>query len=185
MSNARAQQPTLEAGYSHKLYGKGGLLPAFVSHQRGFGQNVGPVFHYRAKDIRETLDALRGETGDPYEGITLRFVNPANGQPVFTTLDYSAQLVRPGEETRWKRETANIFYIALDGSGVTEVAGQRYEWERNDIIVVPNFLWRRHINTGKSDAVLYAVSDWPLYEKIGQYRVQGRKADGTVEQIVA
>ncbi|HEX4194671.1 MAG TPA: cupin domain-containing protein [Stellaceae bacterium] len=185
MSNARAQQPTLEAGYSQKLYGKGGLLPNFVSHQRGFGHNVGPVFHYRAKDIRETLDALRGETGDPYEGITLRFVNPANGQPVFATLDYSAQLIRPGEETRWKRETANVFYIALDGSGATEIGGQRFEWERNDIIVVPNFLWRRHINTGKSDAVLYAVSDWPLYEKIGQYRVQGRKPDGTVEQIVA
>jgi gentisate 1,2-dioxygenase len=92
--------------------------------------------------------------------------------------------VRPGEETRWKRETANIFYIVLDGSGVTEIAGQRYEWERNDIIVVPNFLWRRHINTGKSDAVLYAVSDWPLLQKIGQYRVQGRKPDGAVEQLV-
>jgi gentisate 1,2-dioxygenase len=185
MSNARAQQPTLEAGYSQKLYGKGGLLPAFVSHQRGFGQNVGPVFQYRAKDINETLNALRGETGDPYEGITLRFVNPANGEPVFTTLDYSAQLIRPGEETRWKRETANVFYIVLEGSGATEIGGQRFDWERNDIIVAPNFVWRRHINTGKSDAVLYAVSDWPLYQKIGQYRVQGRKADGTVEQLVA
>jgi gentisate 1,2-dioxygenase len=185
MSNARAQLPTLEAGYSQKLYGKGGLLPAFVSHQRGFGQNVGPVFQYRAKDIRETLDALRGETGDPYEGITLRFVNPANGEPVFTTLDYSAQLIRPGEETRWKRETANVFYIVLEGSGATEIGGQRFDWERNDIIVAPNFVWRRHINTGKSDAVLYAVSDWPLYQKIGQYRVQGRKADGSVEHLVA
>ena len=183
--NARAQAPVHEVGYSHKLYGKGGILPSFISHQRGFGHGTSPVFQYRGKEIRQTLDALRSETGDPYEGITLRFVNPATGAPIFPTLDYSAQLLRPGEETRWKRETSNVFYIVLDGSGVTEVGGKRYEWERNDAVVVPNFLWRRHINTGKTDAVLYAVSDWPLFEKIGQYRAQGRKPDGSVEQLIA
>lgn len=183
--NARAQAPTLKPGYSANLYGRGGLLPSFVSHQRGFGHATTPMFHYRGAEVRKTLDALRGEAGDPYEGITLRFVNPATGAPVFPTLDYSAQLLRPGEETRWKRETSNIFYIVLDGSGATEVAGQRFEWGRNDILVVPNFLWRRHMNTGASDAVLYAVSDQPLFEKIGQYRAQGRKADGTVEALAS
>ena len=98
---------------------------------------------------------LAREAGDPYEGITLHFVNPVNGQPLFPTLDYSAQLLRPGEETRLKRETANTMYIVLEGSGATEIAGRRFDWERNDIFVVPNFLWRRHINTGTSDAVLY------------------------------
>ena len=185
MSNARAQQPTLEAGYSQKLYGKGGLLPAFVSHQRGFGQDTTPMFHYRGAEVRRALAALRGEIGDPYEGITLRFVNPATGASVFPTLDYSAQMLRAGEETRWKRETSNIFYIVLEGSGATEVAGKRFDWQRNDIIVVPNFLWRRHLNTGKDDAVLYAVSDMPLFQKIGQYRAQGRKPDGSIEQLAA
>jgi gentisate 1,2-dioxygenase len=50
---------------------------------------------------------------------------------------------------------------------------------------VPNFLWRRHFNTGKGDAVLYAISDAPLMEKVGQYRAQGRRADGSVENLVA
>ena len=45
---------------------------------------------------------------------------------------------------------------------------------QNDIFVVPNFLWRRHINTGKSDAVLYSVSDAALLRNIGQYCAQGR-----------
>jgi gentisate 1,2-dioxygenase len=185
MSNARAQAPKLRPGYSHDLYGVGGLTPAFVSSQRGFGHDTTPMFHYRGAEVRATFERLRNETGDSYEGISLRFVNPATGAPVFPTLDYSAQMLRPGEETRWKRETSNIFYIVLDGAGATEVAGQRFDWEKNDIIVVPNFLWRRHLNTGKGDAVLYAVSDWPLFEKIGQYRAQGRKPDGSVEQIVA
>jgi gentisate 1,2-dioxygenase len=185
MSNARAQAPKLRAGYSHDLYGVGGITPAFVSSKRGFGHDTTPMFHYRGAEVRTAFERLRNETGDPYEGISLRFVNPASGAPVFPTLDYSAQMLRPGEETRWKRETSNIFYIVLEGEGATEVAGKRFDWAKNDIIVVPNFLWRRHLNTGKGDAVLYAVSDWPLFEKIGQYRAQGRKADGSVEQIVA
>jgi gentisate 1,2-dioxygenase len=185
MSNARAQAPSLKAGYSSKLYGAGGLLPSFVAHQRGFGHDTTPMFQYRGAEVKKTLDALRNETGDAYEGINLRFVNPATGAPVFPTLDYSAQMLRPGEETRWKRETSNRFYIVLEGSGATEVGGKRFDWERNDIIVVPNFRWRRHLNTGKSDAILYALTDTPLFEKIGQYRAQGRKPDGSVEQLVA
>jgi gentisate 1,2-dioxygenase len=112
-------------------------------------------------------------------------VNQATGASVFPTLDYSAQLLRSGEETRWKRETANVFYIVLEGSGSTEIAGQSFDWEENDIFVVPNFLWRRHMNSGAEDAVLYAVSDMPLLEKIGQYRAQGRDAGGEVVQLVA
>jgi gentisate 1,2-dioxygenase len=182
--NARAQLPLHVDGYSAKLYGAGGIVPGFVPHQRGIGHGTSPIFHYRREVIREALAALRGEPGDPYEGITLRFVNPATGAPVFPTLEYSAQLLRPGEATLWKRETANAFYIVLEGAGATEIGGKCFDWEENDILVVPNFLWRRHINRGNGDAVLYLCSDMPLFEKIGQYRAQGRKADGKVVQLV-
>jgi len=66
-----------------------------------------------------------------------------------------------------------------------KIAGNRFAWERNDIFVVPNFLWRRHINTWERRRRLYAVSDAPLMEKIGQYRAQGRGKDGAVENLVA
>ena len=181
--NARAQQPTLADGYSERLYGKGGILPGFVSHQRGIGHGTAPVFQYRGSDIRAALEGLRAEAGDPHEGVTVRFTNPANGAPVFPTLEYSAQLLRPGEATRWKRETANAFYIVLDGEGTTEIGEQRFEWRANDMLVVPNFSWRRHINRGSADAVLYLCSDRPLFERIGQYRAQGRGPEGAVVQL--
>jgi gentisate 1,2-dioxygenase len=183
--NARAQKPLLADGHSARLYGKGGMLPGFVSHRRGIGRDTSPVFHYRGSEIREALDALRGEAGDPYAGITLSFVNPATGASLFPTLDYSAQLLRPGEATRWKRETANTFAIVLDGEGTTEIAGHAYDWQQNDLFVVPNFLWRRHINTGPGDAMLYLCSDRPLFEKIGQYRAQGRGAGGEVVELAS
>ncbi|MGE5270864.1 MAG: cupin domain-containing protein [Thiohalocapsa sp.] len=183
--NARAQKPVHGDGYSTRLYGKGGILPAFVAHSRGIGHATSPVFHYRGAEIRAALDDLRSEPGDPYEGITVAFANPASGAPVFPTLGYSAQLLRAGEATRWKRETANRFYIVMDGEGTTEIAGQSFDWTTNDIFVVPNFLWRRHINTGPRDAVLYACTDQPLFVKIGQYRAQGRSAKGEITELAA
>jgi gentisate 1,2-dioxygenase len=183
-SNERTQASTRAAGYSFRLYGQGGILPGFVSHRRGLGHATTPMFHYRGADVRSALDGLRSEPGDPYEAIALRFVNPATGGPVFPTLDYRVALLRPREETWQKRETCSTLYQVIDGSGTTEIAGRCFDWHRNDIFVVPGFLWRRHRNTGDKDAVLYAISDAPLLEKIGQYRAQGRLADDTVAELV-
>ena len=132
--NSRAQPVTLPASYSHKLYGQGGLVPSFVTHRRGFGHDTSPLFHYRGTDVREALTGLRQEQGDPYEAVTLRFVNPATGAAVFPTLDYRAQLLRPGEATRFKRETASTLYIVMEGRGITEIAGRIYDWQTNDIL---------------------------------------------------
>jgi gentisate 1,2-dioxygenase len=184
LGNADAQQPTQATGHSARLYGGGGLMPTIGSHQRGISPGTTPLFHYRGADIRARLDALRTEAGDPCEGIRLRFVNPLTGGPVFPTLDYAAQLLRPGEATRWKRETATTFYMVLDGQGTTEIGGERFDWARNDMVVAPNFLWRRHINTGPGDAVLYSISDAPLLAAIGQYRAQQRLDDGAVQEIL-
>ena len=184
-SNGKSQKTVHADGHAGRLYGNGGMLPTFVSHQRGFGQNPTPMIHYRGADVREALHRLRGEAGDPYEGIRMQFVNPVTGAPVLPTLDYAAQLLRPGEETKFKRETCSTFMVVIDGRGYSEVGGKRFDWEPNDIVVLPNFLWRRHVNTGSSDAVLYTVSDAALLRNIGQYRAQGKPGDGSVAQIVA
>jgi len=160
------------------------MVPTFVSHQLGFGRDPAPLIHYRGTKIRESLDALRKDKGDPHEGIQMQFVNPVTGKPVFPTLNYQAQLLRPGEETLPKRETCGTFIVVIEGKGKSEIGGQTFDWEPNDIMVVPNFLWRRHINTGKGDVVLYTVSDSALLKNIGQYRAQGKGKDGKVVQLV-
>jgi gentisate 1,2-dioxygenase len=182
-SNANAQPITVSEGYSRALYGHGGIKPTFVSHQRGVGHAPAPLFHYRGAEICEMLHALRKEKGDPYEGIKVDFVNPVTGEPVFKTLNYSAQLLRPGEETELKRETAGTYYVVIEGSGTTEVGGKRFDWGYNDLFVVPNFTWRKHINTGKTDAIIYSVSDAALMRNIGQYYSQGRDKHGKVTEL--
>ncbi len=183
-SNSKSQPTTHQDGHSTRLYGHGGLKPVFQSNQRGWGHDMSPMFHFKGEDVRQALDQLKNEPGDPFEGIKLEFVNPITGKPIYPTLDYSAQLLRPGEELKLKRETSSTFVLVMEGEGYSEIGGQRYDWEKNDIMAVPNFLWRRHVNTGKSDVVLYTVSDTSLLKNIGQYRAQGRNDDGSVVQIV-
>jgi gentisate 1,2-dioxygenase len=181
--NARVQPTVHESGYSERLYSHGGIVPGFVKHHVGNGRKPSPLIHFRGAQVREMLHGLRGEEGDAYEGINVNFVNPVTGEPVFTTLNYAAQLLRAGEETKPKRETCSTFYVVIDGEGATEIAGKRFEWGVNDIFVVPNFVWRRHINKGKKDAVLYSVSDAALLKNIGHYRAQGRPNGQVVELV--
>ncbi len=185
VDNRRMQRPSSPDGYSHDLYGVGGIMPRIALRSRGFGKGTSPYFHYRGEDIKEALLVLRDEEGDPHEGIALGLVNPATGGAVFPTLTYGAQLIRAGEETQFKRETSSTVYVCISGRGETEIAGQIFKWEENDIFVVPNFLWRRHVAKGPADAVLYTMSDAPLLEKIGQYRAQGMDPKGKVTNIVA
>src|SRR5438309_334896 len=126
-SNARSQETTHRDGYSNRLYGSGGMVPTFVSHQIGFGRDPAPLIHFRGTEIREALDGLRKAKGDPHEGIQMQFVNPVTGKPIFPTLNYQAQLLRPGEATLPKRETSSTFIVVMDGKGKSEIGGQTFD----------------------------------------------------------
>jgi len=59
-SNAKSQDAVHKNGYSGKLYGSGGMVPTFLSHQIGWGRDPAPLIHFRGERIRDTLAALRG-----------------------------------------------------------------------------------------------------------------------------
>ena len=55
---------------------------------------------------------------------------------------------------------------------------------KNDIFVVPNHLWRRHVNLDSvENAILYGVTDAPLLQKIGHFRSQGRTQKGDLIEL--
>jgi gentisate 1,2-dioxygenase len=141
------------------------------------------MFLYKGTEIRAALDDLRRYDGDPYQGVIVEVVNPADGSSVFTTISYRAQLLRAGEATLPYRHSASTIFFAEEGSGYVEVDGQRLPWERNDFFVVPNHRWRRLVNTGKGDAILYSYTDQPVIAKIGHYRAQGRNARGELVEL--
>ena len=169
--------------FSSKFYGRGGLKPLFKAYHRGEGRKVTEMFLYKSTDIRAGLKDLKNYDGDPHEGVIIECVNPTDGEPVFSTLSYRAQLLRPGEKTLPLRHTASTIYFTLEGEGYTEVDGERFEWGKNDFSVVPSHRWRSFKNTGSEDAILYSYTDAPIIEKLGHYRVQGKNKSGAVEEL--
>src|SRR5262249_4083210 len=141
-------------------------------------------FPSRGADVPRPPPSLGDQAGGPGDAILVEFVNPMNGRPVSPTLPYKAQLLRPDEHTQPFRHTASTVYTVLEGRGYTEVNGQRLAWERNDILVVPANMWRRHVNLQQdTEAVLYSLTHEPLLQAIGHYRAQGRTAAGDVVPI--
>ena len=127
----------------------------------------------RRRRARDAAQPAQGK-GRSARGHQDRLRQPGDGRAGVQDAQLFRPAPAPGEETELKRETAGTFYVVIEGTGATEVGGKRLEWTQNDIFVAPNFLWRRHINTGKNDAVIYSVSDAALMRNIGQYYAQGR-----------
>lgn len=171
------------AGWSDKMFSQGGIVPRFGPERRGRGVHS-PKYLYQWARTRETLQALRSEAGDPYDGIIVEYINPLSGESVVPTLSFNAQLLRPEELTRTHRHTASSVYCVIEGEGYTDVEGNRLEWTRNDIFVVPGWKWHRHVNRSSSqDAFLYSVSDNPVHEKLHLYREQERLPSGEMREV--
>ena len=163
--------------HSQRLYAAGGVVPKFVTHRRGSIGDSSPMFVYRYEETRETLERLRDYEGSPYDGIIVEYVNPVNGEPAMPTMEFSLQLLRPAEHTSPHRHTASTVYCVVEGAGSTQVGEMHIEWRRNDVFVVPGWEWHEHINQA-SDAVLFSVSDKPVFRKLGLHREQGRDTTG-------
>jgi gentisate 1,2-dioxygenase len=61
-------------------------------------------------------------------------------------------------------------YLVLQGSGSSEVAGERLGWSRGDIFSVPPWTWHRHECAKGEEAILFAVDDWPAMTAMGFFQ---------------
>ncbi|MGF7135329.1 gentisate 1,2-dioxygenase [Paraburkholderia sp. EB58] len=176
-----SQSERVVRDYSPTVYGTGGVMPRFVTHDRSTGS---PQFLYKWKDTKVRLNALRDFEGSPHDGIIVEYINPVTGESAMQTLSFHMQLLRPGEGCLLHRSTASALYSVVEGSGYTEVEGKRYEWGENDSIAVPAWAWHAHVNTSANrDAVLYSVSESAALRKLGLYRREGRQLDGSIVRL--
>lgn len=132
---------------------------------------------YRWSDTLAALEDLAASgTADAYDGVILDYVNPQNGGPTTATLHCRIQLLRPGEETRSHRHTCNTVYHVVRGRGVTKIGKMKAEeveltWQERDCFNVPTWHWHRFKNLSASEpAILFSVSDRPLFDTIRLYR---------------
>ena len=88
-----------------------------------------------------------------------------------TTIQCAVQLLPPADETETHRHTSTVIYHAFRGSGTTEIAERRFDWEQGDSFVVPLWHAHRHRNRSSSDeAILFSMSDAPMLKALDLYR---------------
>ena len=93
------------------------------------------------------------------------------GNPAMDTIGLHMMRLAPKVKTASYRTTANNMYAAVKGTGATTVDGERFEWRRGDVIAAP--AWLPHFHEAAEDAMLLRVTDAPVMQRLGFYRVDG------------
>ncbi|MGA1837662.1 cupin domain-containing protein [Herbiconiux sp. 11R-BC] len=130
-----------------------------------------PLNKYPYDVARVALDTFHDAEGAPVTGSTLEYVNPLTGGHVIPTLASYLTLIPEGGRSVRERHTPSKVYCVLEGSGYSLIEGKRYDWAENDFFVVPSWHWYEHV-AGSGDAVLFSLSDLPIYEPFGLLRRQ-------------
>lgn len=153
------------AGYHNRRYGK--LLPSNAEP----GNNAVP-YRFAWEDCYERLHeaATEDDAEDPFDGVTLEYVNPATGKPpVSPTMSMRLQLLRADDPTEAHRHNSVEAYYVMKGSGETHVGDEILEWDHKDVFMVPPMAEHHHV-AAEDDTVLYAVSDEPVLRTFHLYR---------------
>jgi gentisate 1,2-dioxygenase len=181
---AKAKQSArFPTDYSARVYGAGGLRPRFVSHFRGVGGSS-PMFVYRYDAMRELLDRHRDYDGNLHEGLLIEYIDPLTGGPVYKTMAFFMQMLRPGEKTRAIKQSASLLVAPFEGRGHALVGGQRFELERFDTVAIPGGLWIEYVNDGSDPLILFVASDEPALAAFGLLTRCGRDASGDVVKLM-
>lgn len=128
-----------------------------------------PPYRYPWSETRRALELLAEEDGDPYDGITVRYLNPLSGGPTLPTLLCEMQMLRPGEATKAHRHTSTVVYHAFRGRGRTVMDGEAFDWQQGDTFMVPVWCAHKHENPSAESAYLFTVSDRGAIEALGLY----------------
>jgi len=136
-----------------------------------------PLVRYRWTDTLATLEALRDAPGSPFDGLLFEYTNPFTSGPTLPTMSCHVQMLRPGEHTHSHRATSSTIYLVVRGEGSTVVNGQRFDWGKGDVFVVPPWTWHEHRNPLDTDSLLFSVSDKPVLASFGLYREEALDAN--------
>jgi len=118
--------------------------------------------------LSETLKRLDAATPDPTGPLA---THVELGNPAMDTIGLAMMRLAPQLTTAPYRTTANNIYAIVKGSGATTVDGERFTWRRGDVIAAP--AWRPHFHEAAEDALMLRVTDAPVMQRLGFYRVEG------------
>ena len=94
------------------------------------------MFVYRWEDTASLLPKFRDHDGSHYEGITIEYVNPVTGGPVYKTMGSSRRCCgrRAAAAGAPERQPDRTMFR---GRGHSIVGGHRFDWEPFDTFCIP------------------------------------------------
>jgi gentisate 1,2-dioxygenase len=125
-----------------------------------------PLLVYRYRDTDAALRDLLRARGGPMASI--EFVNPSNGASAMPTLGCEMHRLVAGERTPARRRVGSAVHVVFSGAGSSVIAGERFDWQRGDVFVVPS--WAPVEHEASEPADLFAVTDRPVLEALHLYR---------------
>ncbi|MEF9385303.1 gentisate 1,2-dioxygenase [Ralstonia solanacearum species complex bacterium KE056] len=164
-NHPEAQQPvTRPEGDSFARFGHN-MVP--VRHR--VSDPTSPVFSYPYERSREALDTLyrHGEL-DPWDGVKLRYVNPATGGWPMPTIATFMQYLPAGFRGQTYRSTDATVYCVVEGRGTAHIGEARFAFAPHDVFVAPS--WAPVRLDAQDDAVLFSYSDRPVLAALNLLR---------------
>jgi gentisate 1,2-dioxygenase len=121
-------------------------------------------FVFPLSETLKRLDAAAAEPAGPF-GTHVEL-----GDPAMDTIGLHMMRLAPHVRTAPYRTTANNVYAIVKGTGATTIDGERFEWNRGDVIAAP--AWRPHFHEASEDALMFRVTDEPVMQRLGFHRVE-------------
>lgn len=150
----------------------GGLFfEGFASRMQAVNEPSGALssYVYRAADMQAALLAAELDKADPALGITIKYESRVGHPDTLPTMGCRLHKLGGSNALAAVRQTANVIYHAVAGTGVTQVGNQTFRWQAGDILVMPSWTWHHHAELS-DDAVLFSVSDEPILNAFGLMR---------------
>ncbi len=95
-------------------------------------------------------------------GVRVAYYAGSDEGAAMRTNDAGAHELDPGARTTPHRHSWDAVLFVVEGTGWSEVGGQRVEWKPWDAIHLPPWTWHRHGNDGQNAARLVSFSSEPL-----------------------
>ena len=163
---AKQQQVTKPEGISSQRYGVN-MLP--VRYTPPFGQ-TSPIFSYPYERTREVLHALETHADvDAWDGVKLRYINPATGGSPMPTMATFMQRLPAGFAGQPYRQTDGAVFSVVEGSGSVRIERHGQTWTfdfgPHDHFVIPS--WHTAQLQSVQGCVLFSFSDRPVHQALG------------------
>lgn len=162
----KSQTVTRTEGTSFARYGHN-MAP--MQSDAPYGR-TSPIFSYPYTRSREALHQLERDAPiDAWDGVKLRYINPATGGSPMPTMATFMQRLPAGFDGKPWRQTDGAVYSVVEGHGEVQVQrgenAQHFSFGPRDHFVIPS--WHTASFRSAPGCVLFSYSDRPVHQALG------------------